>query len=121
MPEEQTQQPQQTPEAPAPSPPSPGGGDKDVEENKVLAAISYLWIVSLIILLVKKESKFAKFHAKQGLILWIASIVFWFIPWIGWILNLVIFVFIVIGFIQAISGKWYKVPLVGQLAAKIKI
>lgn len=101
--------------------PSPQGSDKDVEENKVLAAISYLWIISLIILLVKKESAFAKFHAKQGLILWIFSIVFWIIPVIGWILNLVILVFIIIGFIQAISGKWWKVPLVGQLAEKIKI
>lgn len=96
------------------------GTSKDVEENKVLAAISYLWIISLIILLVKKESKFAKFHAKQGLILWIASIVLWIIPYVGWVLNLVVFVFIVIGFIQAMSGKWWKVPLVGQLAAKMK-
>lgn len=102
------------------TPPQPGS-NKDVEENKVLAAISYLWIISLIILLVKKESPFAKFHAKQGLILWILSIVFWIIPVVGWILNLVVFVFIIIGFIQAISGKWWKVPGVGQLAEKIKI
>lgn len=102
------------------TPPSPQGG-KDVEENKVLAAISYLWIISLVILLIKKESPFAKFHAKQGLILWIASVVCWIIPVVGWILNLVIFIFIVIGFIQAMSGKWWKVPGVGQLAEKIKI
>ncbi len=103
------------------TPTAPQGGDKDVEENKVLAAISYLWIVSLIILLVKKESPFAKFHAKQGLILWIISIILWFIPYVGWILNLVILVFIIIGFVQAIGGKWWKVPGVGQLAAKIKL
>ncbi len=96
-------------------------GDKDVEENKVLAAISYLWIISLVILLIKKESPFAKFHAKQGLILWIASIICWIIPIVGWILNLVIFIFIIVGFIQAISGKWWKVPGIGQIAEKIKI
>lgn len=100
---------------------TPPGGDKDVEENKVMAAISYLWIVSLIILLVKKESPFAKFHAKQGLILWILSIILWFIPYLGWLLNLVVLVFIIIGFVQAIGGKWWKVPGVGQLAAKIKL
>jgi len=104
----------------APPAPAQGGQDKDVEENKVLAAISYLWIISLIILLVKKESAFAKFHAKQGLILWIASTILWIIPWVGWALNIVVFVFIVIGFTKAISGKWWNVPGVGQLAAKIK-
>lgn len=101
------------------TPPPVAGQDRDVEENKVLAAVSYLWIISLIVLLVKKDSRFAKFHAKQGLILWIASIIFWFIPWVGWMLNLVILVFVIIGLIQAMQGKWWKVPGVGQLAEKI--
>ncbi|PIU01829.1 hypothetical protein COT68_01125 [bacterium (Candidatus Torokbacteria) CG09_land_8_20_14_0_10_42_11] len=101
--------------------PAAPAGDKDVEENKVLAAISYLWIISLVILLVKKESAFAKFHAKQGLILWIISMICWVIPIVGWLLNLAVFVFVIVGFIQAISGKWWKAPVIGQLAEKIKI
>lgn len=110
---DQQQQPQQT------MPQGSEADQKDIEENKVLAAISYIWLVSLIVLLVKKDSKFAQFHAKQGLVLAILSIIFAFIPFVGWILNLVIFVAAIIGIIQAASGKYWKLPLLGGLAAKI--
>lgn len=89
------------------------------QENKLLAAISYLWIVSIIMLLIKKDSKFVQFHAKQGLVLFIASIILWFIPIIGWILNLLVVVAVVVGFIKALSGEYYKMPAVSILAEKI--
>ncbi|MFH0952324.1 MAG: DUF4870 domain-containing protein [Patescibacteria group bacterium] len=95
------------------------GNQKDVEDNKVMAAISYIWIVSLIMMLVKKDSKFVQHHAKQGFILWIASIIFWFIPVLGWILNLLVLVFVIIGFIQSLNGAWWKAPLISELAEKI--
>lgn len=93
----------------------------DIEENRVLAAVSYLWIVSVIVLIVKKDSKFAVWHAKQGLIMFIASIILSFIPFVGWILNLVILVFVIVGLVKALDRQWYKVPLIGDLAEKIKI
>jgi len=89
------------------------------QENKLLAAISYLWIVSIIMLLVKKDSKLVQFHAKQGLVLFIVSIILWFIPVIGWILNLLVVVAVVVGFIKALSGEYYKMPGVSILAEKI--
>lgn len=114
---------QTPPQPPAPPMPPTGGGapgaSDDVEKNKVLAAISYLWIVSLIILLVKKDSPFAQFHAKQGFVLFIAAIVFGFIPLIGMLLNLVVFVFALIGLISALQGKWRKLPLIAPIAEKI--
>jgi len=94
---------------------------KDIEENKLLAALSYLWILSIIFLLVKKDSAFVQFHAKQGLVLFIVSIILWIIPIIGWLLNLVVLVLIIVGFIQALSGKAYKIPGVSQLAEKINL
>jgi uncharacterized membrane protein len=101
----------QTPVAPNPA--------DDVQKNKVLAAISYIFIVSLIVLLVKKDSPFAQFHAKQGFVLFIASLVCGFIPVLGWLLNIVVLVMAIIGIISAAQGKWYKMPLVSQLAEKI--
>ncbi|OGY78539.1 MAG: hypothetical protein A3B74_04215 [Candidatus Kerfeldbacteria bacterium RIFCSPHIGHO2_02_FULL_42_14] len=94
---------------------------KDIEENKVLAALSYLWFISIVILILKKDSPFAQFHAKQGIILFIASVICWFIPFLGWLLNLVIFVVIIVGFAQAISGKYWEIPLVSDLAKKLNI
>jgi hypothetical protein len=37
---------------------------KDVEENAVMAALSYIWILCFVPLFLKKKSKFAQFHAK---------------------------------------------------------
>jgi len=99
----------------------PGGGmvpSADVEKNKALAAVSYLWIVSLVLLLVKKDSPFVQFHAKQGFVLFIISIILGFIPFLG-ILNLVVIVLELIGLISALQGKWRKLPGVSVLAEKI--
>jgi uncharacterized membrane protein len=93
---------------------------KDIEENKATAALSYLWILSIFVLILKKESKFCKFHAKQGLVLCVASFVFMLIPFCGWFLNLGILVGIIIGFFRALSGEYFKLPIVNDLAEKIK-
>jgi uncharacterized membrane protein len=101
---------------------APAGEDKDVQDNKLIAALAYLWIISIIVLLVKKDSKFAQFHAKQGLILFIASVVAGFIPVLGWfIINPIIWIVALVGLIQALMGKYWKIPLVGDLAAKINL
>lgn len=94
---------------------------KDIEENKVLAALSYLWIISLVILLVKKDSPFAQFHAKQGLVLFIAFVLLGWIPVLGWLFDIVLLIAIVVGFIQALSGKAFEIPGVHPLAKKINI
>ncbi len=94
--------------------------DKNVEENKGIAALSYLWILFLIPLLGKKESKFAQFHAKQGLIIFILSFVT-IVPILGWILFLVIVLVAIVGIIKALSGEWWKIPLVYDLSKKINL
>jgi len=104
---------------PLPTNPSSTNQNDDVQKNKVLAAISYLYIASLIILLVKKDSPFAQFHAKQGFVLFIASIVAGFVPLVGGLLNIIIFVVVLVGAISAMKGKWYKIPLVEKVAEKI--
>lgn len=103
---------------------APVSDEKDIEDNKVIAALSYLGILVLIPLLAKKESKFAQFHAKQGLVFLgifiLGMFVFW-IPLIGWILWLAAVIFDLIAFIQALMGKYWKVPIVGDLAKKINL
>ena len=47
---------------------------EDIEKNRILALFSYLsWLV-LIPLIAAKDSKFAKFHVNQGLVLAIAEV-----------------------------------------------
>ena len=61
---------------------------REVEANKVLAAISYLGLLCLVPLFLKKSSPYVQFHAKQGLVLLIAEIIISFvniIPFFGMI------------------------------------
>lgn len=127
MPEEEETPQAETP-APAPAPPK----GSDVEENKAIAAIAYIGILFLIPLLTKKDSAFAQYHAKQGLVLFIAEIAWmfigWmfiflpfvglFITWLGWIFWFVLFI---IGLVNALNGRTQPLPVIGKLADSFKI
>ena len=98
--------------------------DKDIEDNKTVAALSYVWILCLVPLLGKRKSKFAQFHAKQGLVLFIAelagTLVYWF-PIFGQLLALALLVVSVIGIIKVLNGEWWKIPYVYDFSKKIKL
>ena len=116
--EEQTKEQNQT--SPVQPVPTPMGEDKDIKENKLWALLGYLGILCLIPLLGKKDSKFAQFHAKQGLILLIGEFFVW-IPFVGWILGIIIFVLWIMGIMNVVNGKMKPLPIVGELAAKFNI
>ena len=101
---------------------------KDIEDNKVIAAISYLFILFLIPLLTKKDSKFCMFHAKQGLVLFIAWVilwVIWMIPTLGWILGflgtILLLIIELVGLIKALQGEAWEIPVIGEYAKKINV
>ena len=94
--------------------------NKDVEENKTLAAIGYVGILCFVPLLLKKDSKFAQFHAKQGLILLILEVL-GFIPVIGWALFVIAVVFSLLGIINAMDGKYWKMPFFHQFGSKLNL
>ena len=98
--------------------------DKDVEANKGIAALSYVWILCLVPLLGKRNSKFAQFHAKQGLTLFIIEIIASFLMWfpvLGQLLILILVVVSVIGIIKALNGEWWKMPYVHEWSKKINL
>lgn len=92
----------------------------DIDKNKGIAMLAYL--LFFIPLLAAKDSKFAMYHANQGLILLICAIAVNFIgsilPFIGWFLilpigNICVFILFIIGIINAAGGKKKPLPLVG--------
>ncbi|MBU1130793.1 hypothetical protein KJ840_01535 [Patescibacteria group bacterium] len=98
--------------------------DKDIEENKMLAAIGYVWILCLIPLFLKRDSKFAQFHAKQGLILFVLELIGWLIFWIpliGWLLFVAVIILAVMGIMNAIQGRYWEMPVLGKYAKKINL
>ncbi len=96
----------------------------DIDSNRFLAALSYLWILFLIPLIFSKHSEYAKFHAKQGLVLFLSEIVGTFLYWIplfGQLLLLALIFATLVGFIMAFAGKAYSLPFIGSVADKINI
>ena len=101
-------------------PPAPEtGGGENLEEVKIFAALAY--IVFFLPLLVKPESGYGKFHANQGLLLLITSIIVSIVslvPIIGLFLALLGWVFVVVlfimGILNAVNGKQERLPLIGN-------
>lgn len=92
---------------------------QDIEKNKVMAVLAY--ILFFIPLLAAKDSKFARFHTNQGLVLFLGGIiasVVAVIPVIGWIIapiaGLAITVLAIIGIVNAIGGKAKELPIIGK-------
>ena len=90
---------------------------EDIRKNKVYAVFAYIGILVLVPIFCAKDSKFAKFHANQGLVLCIIELVIGILlkKWILGILELVITVFAVMGIVYAIQGKAKELPLIGNI------
>lgn len=86
-------------------------------DRNLMAALSYVWLLAIVMLLVKGSDPFVKFHAKQALILVILTILGW-IPVIGWIIWVLAVAGMVMGFINAWQGKEYRLPLVAGWAER---
>lgn len=111
---------------------SPEFDAEDIKKNKIMGIFAYIsWLV-IIPLFAAKDSKWARFHANNGLILAITEIGLWilfgllgiipyvgFIFWIiGWLCSLVPIALSVFGIINAVQGKAKELPVIG---GKIKI
>lgn len=92
---------------------------KDIEKNKRVAVLAYCWILCVIPLWGYRRSKFAQFHARQGVVLLGLSL-FTVVPFFGQILMLVLIVLSVLGAIKAWDGAWFKLPLIYDMSKKIK-
>lgn len=98
-------------------------------DEKLLSAISYIFIFFLIPLLGKRSSEYVQFHAKQGMMLffsWFALLFLGMIPIIGWLVvipfgTLALIILSVIGFINALSGQMRPVPFIGKYARRMHL
>jgi uncharacterized membrane protein len=112
---------------------------KDVADNKIMALLSYLGILVLIPMFAAQNSKFARYHVKQGFNLFLAYIAYaivnyllgmirvtryvWGIPYrttpgiivfICWLIGIPLFVLSILGIINAVQGKAKELPIIGK-------
>jgi len=114
---------------------------QDVEKNKVLAIVGYIFPILFFIPLVTeaKNSEYAKFHSNQQLILLIfgfaggiglniITFILAFIPLLGRMMAMLLLpvfwlaclAFMIIGIINAANGSAKKLPVIGSMATLIK-
>ena len=104
----------------------------DINTNKGMAILAYFGPLVFIPMFAAKQSKFARYHSNQGLLLLIAAVA-WSIVYgiinaillaISWrlytvssiigILSIVFFVLFIIGIINASNGRAKELPIIGK-------
>ena len=105
---------------------------QEIEEGRPLAWLSYVSILFLVPLLALRGNRYALFHVRQGMILFVykiglivASLILSFVV-IGialWVVgSIVLVVLCVIGIVKSVQGQFWRAPLwVYELAQKLPI
>lgn len=100
---------------------------EDIDKNKVMGVLAYLGLLVLVPLLAAKDSKFARFHSNQGLVLLIAEVIcsvlsgilslipFWLIRLPIYLVQIALFVLAIIGIVNAAGGKAKELPVIGKI------
>lgn len=104
----------------------------DVSKNKVMAVLAYFGPLCFIPMFAAKDSKFARFHANQGLVLLIACVAYsivssilnsiilaiswrlYFITSIISFISIVFAVLAILGIINAANGRAKELPVIGK-------
>ena len=92
------------------------------QNERVIAAVSYIPVLFLLPL-AKRDSEFCQFHAKQGLLLFLAWVLVSFIAWIpliGWVAWISMLVLNVMAIVKTLNGEKWELPFLGEYAKKIK-
>lgn len=103
----------------------------ELQKNKAIFILSYLGILFFLPLIVCPESKVGRFHANQGLVLFITSVAsqiihiilqsllplsFWgFLSFLFSMVGIALFVLMIIGMINASKGEQKSLPIIGSI------
>lgn len=99
----------------------------DSEEGRMAAIMSYIPLLCFVPLLNMKDNKEARFHARQGMILFLIELVavLFLVDGISsFVFKGILVVAIALslaGIYFALQGKSYKLPIIGDLADKAKL
>lgn len=96
-----------------------------IDESRLYAALCYLPFLVIAAFLIRREDVFVNWHIRQGLLVLGAIIVSliaaaW-VPLVGSMLFLLLFVADVVALIMALQGRRWKIPGIGTLADKVKL
>jgi uncharacterized membrane protein len=102
-------------------------GSRPSEERRMAAIMAYIPFLCFIPLIKMRDDRYAYFHARQGLVLFFIEVIAFIFsfPHLSQLFWTVIIVACigaaVAGVIFAIQGKMYKLPIIGDLADKLRM
>ncbi len=98
------------------------------QDDKVHAALAYMWILCLYPLLFKRDREYVQFHARQGFVLFIAEFIIFLvsmIPVLGWIVGfvgwIVAGILSVLGIVAALGGRRWDMPIISEHVKKFNL
>lgn len=100
-----------------------GSRPKGYQSNRLLAALSYLWILFLLPFIFCRDDSFALYHARQGLILFAVTTAGQLLGaafGLSWIVVLMQIYWIIKGIGNANAGKMEPLPYIGNIFFKDK-
>lgn len=97
---------------------------EDIENNKIMSIVCYLSFLVLIPFFFEKKSKWVKFHAKQGMnlfvyeviVLLLSKILFFIGDVIGVISSLVFFILSLVGIINVCNSRAKELPILNKIS-----
>ena len=102
--------------------------DPEIREGKFFAAVGYLSVLCFVPLLLKKGNRFAEFHGKQALVLFIlevAASILKAVPALGDIVFTLAFVVLgilsLVGIVKVLMGEYWEMPVIQEVAGKISL
>ncbi|MCR5727090.1 MAG: DUF4870 domain-containing protein [Lachnospiraceae bacterium] len=102
---------------------------QDINANKTMGILAYFGLLVLVPIFTARQSRFAMFHAEQGItlcigchIIGILAVVLGLIPAVGWVFSLIFglvgilfLVLMILGIINAANGQAKELPVLGKL------
>jgi fumarate reductase subunit D len=100
--------------------------DPEIQDGKFFAAIGYLNVLCFVPIYLKKGNKFAQFHGKQALVLFILEIaagIISIVPAIGDLISRFAFVIFgilsLIGIIKVLMEEYWEMPVIYEISTRI--
>ncbi len=122
--------PQEPPQEAAPEPPPPPVPASS-DSNGLMIVLSYLWILALVPFLTEKDDQEVQWHAKHGLVLLAAEILFWvalgivssmlgglgcLVAMLTPLVGLLILVLHIVCIVKGVKGERFIIPGISQYA-----
>ena len=108
--------------------PQSASQDPEIQDAKFFAAVGYLNVLCFVPLLLKKENKFAQFHGKQALVLFILEIaasIMKVVPILGDLMFTMAFVVFgilsLVGLVKVLMGEYWEMPVISDISNRISL